>query len=463
MNLPPKVKKYLSKSPEIKKWKLSTNIYDNISKIVVIPALAESNSLLKTLSSLAENGPDELSSTLVICVVNNRGPAVSSRKEIEDNQITLDYLKQLSSDIHSSPSSLGQDVELFTKVKESKVQIAFVDASTPGRELPEKGGVGLARKIGMDLSLKILDYDGEGPALIICLDADTLVEENYLAEIEHYFNSHDEGAAVVAFSHILPEDEEIRAAALSYELFLRYYELGLHYANSPYAYQTIGSTIVCRAKAYAAVGGMNRKRAGEDFYFLQNLAKYGPVGHIDGTTVYPSMRVSDRVPFGTGRKMGELAESADKSIPFYKPEIFRILKEFIFFLNSADLPGMNGSDALEACREINGALANYLDSKNFNDAWDKIRKNSKDNAQFRKNLHVWFDAFQTFKLAHHLRDNGYGSVAMLPAVSTLLSMAGLGDEALPIDKTQGLEAAEKLFAIMRGKTIGHINLPKNLT
>jgi hypothetical protein len=211
--------------------------------------------------------------------------------------------------------------------------------------------------------------------------------------------------------------------------------------------------MVCRAAAYAAVGGMNRKRAGEDFYFLQGLAKYGKVGHINATTVYPSMRISDRVPFGTGRKMGEMAESADKNIPFYNPEIFRILKGFIAFLSGADFQGMNGQDAFEACRAINGALADYLDSKKFNNAWDKIRKNSKDDVQFRKNLHVWFDAFQTFKLAHHLRDNGYGNAAMLPAISTLLSMAGREGEALPVDMAQDLEAAERLLAIMRGKAV----------
>lgn len=441
------IKKYLAKSPEIEKWQLSGKSYYHIDKVVVIPSLAESASLLKTLASLAVNGQAQLSSTLVICVVNNRCPAISSKEEIEDNSITLDYLANLSSRMET-PNSCP-DAESFNKVKESGMKVAFVDASTKGKELPDKGGVGLARKIGMDLALGCLNYNGDGLTLIICLDADTLVERNYLEEIDNYFNNYTNEAAVVAFKHILPDDKAHRAAAISYELFLRYYEAGLSFANSPYAYQTIGSTMVCRAGAYAAVGGMNRKQAGEDFYFLQGLAKYGKVGHINVTTVYPSMRISNRVPFGTGRKMGELAESANKNIPFYNPEIFRVLKEFIGFLNSANFQGMNGQDAFEACEAINGVLADYLHSKNFNEAWDKIKKNSKNTVQFRKNLHVWFDAFQTFKLVHHLRDNGYGSAFMLPAISTLLSMSGLKGEALPLDMIQDLEAAEKLLAIMR--------------
>lgn len=444
MNLPHNIKKYLSKSPEIKKWQLTFGTHELYERAIVIPALAESSSLLKTLVSLAVNGPKELASTLVICVVNNRQKGISSSEEIQDNGTTLAYLSNLV--LGTDPPNTCPAPEHFNKVKESGMKIAFIDASTPGNELPDKGGVGLARKIGMDLAVGCLNYDSEGTTLLICLDADTLVESNYLAEIGCYFASHDKGAAVVAFSHILPEEDESRASAIAYELFLRYYEAGLTFAGSPYAYQTIGSTIVCRASAYTAIGGMNRKRAGEDFYFLQNLAKYGNIGHINATAVHPSMRISDRVPFGTGRKMGELAESDDKNIPFYNPEIFRVLKSFIQFLNSASAHTMNGKDALDTCREINALLSDYLLSKNFSASWDNIKKNSRDDGQFKKNLHVWFDAFQTFKLTHHLRDNGYGTIAMLPAIRELFVMAGLEYQSLTS------YSPEKLLKFIQGNT-----------
>jgi len=52
--------------------------------------------------------------------------------------------------------------------------------------------------------------------------------------------------------------------------------------------------IACTAQAYIAVGGMVRRQAGEDFYFLQKLAKRGPIHEIADTTVRPSPRRSDR-------------------------------------------------------------------------------------------------------------------------------------------------------------------------
>jgi len=59
----------------------------------------------------------------------------------------------------------------------------------------------------------------------------------------------------------------------------------LQQAGSPYAYHTIGSAFACRAEAYIAAGGMNRRHAAEDFYFLQQLAKCMQDENIDVTAL----------------------------------------------------------------------------------------------------------------------------------------------------------------------------------
>ena len=49
--------------------------------------------------------------------------------------------------------------ELIDQIKLSGLQIGYIDVSSPGKEMDEKnGGVGLARKIGMDEALKIFKY-----------------------------------------------------------------------------------------------------------------------------------------------------------------------------------------------------------------------------------------------------------------------------------------------------------------
>ena len=60
----------------------------------------------------------------------------------------------------------------------SGLNIGFVDAASAGKELPQKdAGVGLARKIGMDLALLIFDYDPPGKKILVCLDADCTVDK----------------------------------------------------------------------------------------------------------------------------------------------------------------------------------------------------------------------------------------------------------------------------------------------
>ena len=116
---------------------------------------------------------------------------------------------------------------------------------------------------------------------------------------------------IVAYEHQMPSDDIEQAAICSYEIFLRYWVLGLQYARSPYAFHSIGSTIVTTADGYLAVRGMNRREAGEDFYFLNKLAKTGPIRQIRETVVYPSARISRRVPFGTGAAVEKIVSGTN--------------------------------------------------------------------------------------------------------------------------------------------------------
>jgi len=74
---------------------LRTVSTEGVERVVVIPALAESSSLFRTLAGIAGNPSDELAKTLVLCVVNNHRPPLAAPEEIRDNQLTLDILKEL--------------------------------------------------------------------------------------------------------------------------------------------------------------------------------------------------------------------------------------------------------------------------------------------------------------------------------------------------------------------------------
>lgn len=449
MKYPPYVEKYLKRDAR-GPWSLAFLPPEPVEAAIVIPSLAERDNLFQTILSLVRNRNVDFRSFLLVCVINNRPAGVARQEDILNNADTMRYLHYLAGWGQASciPESILSPADA-EEIRGSGLSITYVDASTAGKEMPPKGGVGLARKIGMDLALTVFDYEKEGKRLIICLDADSLVDENYLYEISLFFRENKSEAAVISFSHVLPDNRRRLSAIACYEIFLRYYRVGLQFVGTPYAYHTVGSTMVCRAKSYTAIGGMNRKEAGEDFYFLQKLAKYSGIGEIKTTTVYPSARVSDRVPFGTGRKMGEMAHCDDEFFPFYDPRSFQVLRDFIVLMRDAvQEGGREGRALLEECRKIEPLLADYLDSKHFDSVWEKLVKNSPNQEKLLRSFHEWFDAFSIFKIFHYLRDNGYSEVNMFQAVGSLMKMMKVN---FPFNNVEGenCDNAVELLQFMR--------------
>jgi hypothetical protein len=371
------ISRYLCTRAITAPWRIEGNSRTDFAGAVVIPALAESENLFATLDSLASNPAEHLALFLVVVVVNHREDAVSEDKT--DNRLTLERLGH-----YAAASSLA---------------LSWINAAAPGLELPVKGGgVGLARKIGFDLALTRLDYRKD--PLLLSLDADTLVQSDYLPVVSAQFRSTGAGGAVIPFRHREEGPAEQQAAIRRYELFLRHYVLGLRLAQSPYAFHTVGSAMACRAIDYARAGGMNRRTAGEDFYFLQQLAKTSGIVALRGTTVHPSPRPSARVPFGTGRSVARQMAGEKSAVMFYRPECFRILGAWLAkvmekWRNSAP-------ELLEEAEAICPGLSDFLTGADFARTWAQLQRNHRSKEAFSRAFHGWFDALRTLRFIHFL-------------------------------------------------------------
>ena len=238
---------YLRKRGAKGPWELSPIPIHEFQNIVIIPAYAESEHIGYTLDSLSQCEVDSFDDIMVVVVVNNETDAPPHI--IDNNQQTL--------------SNLNKRNDPFF--------VAVIDASLEGMSIPKKhAGVGMARKIGMDLALEFANPE----TLLYCLDADSLVSPTYFSEVQSHFILNDSVAAVVGFSHIKNKTPNLEKAIRQYELFLRNTAMKLKDAGSPFGYVAMGSTIICRAHAYISIGGMPRRKATEDFYFLQEFAKF---------------------------------------------------------------------------------------------------------------------------------------------------------------------------------------------
>jgi hypothetical protein len=390
---------------------------------VVIPSLAESKRLFDTLAGLAANPSDSLGKFLVIVVVNHRQDAPEADKR--DNLLTLDRLEKL----HQT----GGDLRL-----------AWVDAASPGLEFPlREGGVGLARKIGMDLALECL-HEATPDPILVCLDADTLVQPDYLPALLGHFARTEAGGAVIPFSHQPGDGPKEEEAIIFYELYLRSYVLGLSMAGSPYAFHTVGSAMACRASGYAKAGGMNKRLAGEDFYFLQQLKKTSKVEQLRGTMVHPSPRPSHRVPFGTGRTVSKVLSGESDAITFYQPVCYRLLAAWLDLVTHS--LHSNGKEIMNQARSLSPHLADYLETQRFAASWDRLRSTHRTEPSLLKAFHDWFDAFRTMQLIHHLSATAFPRGRANDSLPQLLAWGGLEPATEPLRQLEILRRRENLSA-----------------
>jgi len=301
--------------------------------------------------------------------------------------------------------------------------VLLVDRFSEAYKLPTKGGVGHARKVGVDLAASLIHRRRICSSWIHCTDADVQLPESYFSCIDQKNNISLKNAALIyPFHHNDDEgnakNREVILATQLYELSLRYYVAGMRFAGSPYAFHTIGSTMAVNADHYARVRGFPKRAAGEDFYLLNKLAKVGSVLELgagpDCKPIVIESRRSDRVPFGTGAAVNKITDLADpvKDFRFYHPVVFELLQLWLQSLTtiwesgSSDLTvsifALKTGDPDQSRKRQ--ALLDGLKKIKTGQALEHAFRQSKNPEQFARQMHTWFDAFRTLKLIHHLRD-----------------------------------------------------------
>ena len=273
--------------------------YTHIS--VAVPLLAERDNLPLLLERLRRQ---TYSHFTLYCCVNN----IEGGYGYEENQACLALLRE----VHDLP-------------------VVIIDRSSQGCGWTGKRkGVGWARKLLFEQIMKEHNDD----ELVVSLDADTDIDDNYLEAVVDTMNTHpDCNAFSVPYYHPLNHDEALDRPMLRYECYMRHYLLGLLRIGSPYAFTALGSAMVFPIWAYRRVGGITPLQGGEDFYLLQKFAKTGSLVlqfvepySAQGMVVRPQGRISSRVPFGTGPAIAKGIAAMEDSYPFYSDEGFAAVK-----------------------------------------------------------------------------------------------------------------------------------------
>lgn len=370
---------------------------------VVIPSLNEFPRILDTFLSL------EKSASFV-------------KKHNFESKIKIGIINVVNNRASHSDAIKQNNAQLLLHLK-NKNQIDFenaqifylpIDATKEGVQISEKDGVGLARKIGLDFAYLCTCANSNKTKLIACMDSDTLVEENYFsALIDSFFIGTKKApvAGVTDFTHRKDGSQIENDTIVIYENYLKRHSQKLKQAKSPWFPVALGPTIVCTAEIYASCGGMNKKTAGEDFYFLQSILKVCPKEKfcfID-TKVLPSARISDRVPFGTGAAIKGFVDGTKKIVDF-PDEFFEILKKWILLAEEICAKAVKEKrscceELIDGAKKISSDLDFFLRGEKTKEVWNSLfAQNCKSEKNFIRAFHCWFDGLKTIRLFHTLED-----------------------------------------------------------
>ncbi|MCA1756763.1 MAG: glycosyltransferase family 2 protein [Bacteroidales bacterium] len=364
--------------------------------IVIVPAFAEPDiTLLLDSMAVAENTH---CNTEVIIGVN--APPGASLKQIEQNRESLANIDRWRK---SNPDPF--------------FSLLTVDA---GESSDPEWGAGMARKMLMDEALRRFNLSDYGDGVIVSLDGDCTVSSNYLSEIEKQFASQPPiSGAIIRFEHPLPEaDVDHQMAIAAYELHMRYHYQALKKCRMPSVYHTIGSAIAVRASAYVRAGGMSRKTAGEDFYFIQKLIPAGKIAEINTTTLFPSPRVSDRVPFGTGPTVASMLEKRTWQLLTWHPESYKP----IALLNDLvpRLYRMDDAATDSTLDELPAPMSMFLRESGWVQKVAEIRKNTAGEASFTVRFYRWFNMFRVIRYLNRVHNGIIWSKTGIDEAAALL-------------------------------------------
>ncbi|MDY0281834.1 MAG: hypothetical protein RBR35_14885 [Salinivirgaceae bacterium] len=372
---------------------------EQLSGLVVIPCYSEPD-IFKTLDSLRA-----CNFTCVIEVI-----------------VVVNYPETVNDTVTQANKSIFEQLEQYSANYSTHI-IQFKPIWL-GAVRKKFAGAGYARKIGMDEAVYRLNAVNNGNGFIASLDGDTLVEPNYISELESVFHGDSKTRQVVVpFCHPKEGVEvDLKRAITLYELYMRYFRLAMEHIGWPWSYHTVGSAFAVRASVYVEQGGMNKKNAGEDFYFLNKLFPLGGTEVLKNTMVYPAARLSARVPFGTGPAMKQIIES------HFNYEVYTLhsILDIQYFIDQhSGLYNTSETEVEQFMDNAPGNLSEFWKQSEFKTNVLECNSKSASKESFQKHLFRKFDAFQIVKYLNFAHEKHYVKSNVEIEFKALLTLKGM--------------------------------------
>jgi hypothetical protein len=365
-----------------------------LNYIIVIPAFCEPEIEQTLLSIYNQKEIAKLTEVIIVFNFSESDPQAIKEDNIKQHRLVSEWIS----------THTNQNIKFY----------AFIAENLPAKF----AGAGFARKIAMDMAVKRFNTIDNPSGILLSVDADTILPNDYLLKIDLYCNKNKNiNTLIFNFEHEISGrkySSKVYQAITQYELHLRYFKHMLEYIRFPYSYYTIGSCFGIRAGLYSNVGGMSKRKAGEDFYFLHKVFPFEHVHFFKDIVLNPSSRPSWRVPFGTGPEIRKLISSPAPKLETYHPDSFEALKKFLCIA-----PSFYESDKYSIEEKVvllNDCLVKFLKLNNYLEKILEIKKNSASQESYNKRFLNWVNAFFIIKFLNYSKEKCFPSLSIIPAI-----------------------------------------------
>ncbi|MGR3810371.1 hypothetical protein [Jiulongibacter sp. NS-SX5] len=336
---------------------------------VCIPAYKELF-VIKTLNSLAQCTPP-LGKVNISVFVNGSERDESSIRKINEDAFT--------------------EIEEWIANYDGHFQVeVFKDFEIPA----DKHHVDFSRKRLADKALLDLQKEGK-EGVMVFLDADCTVNQEYLKEISAFFNETDFKAGALHIEHPVSDARKDRKI-IEYELSLRYLVEMKRWTGITAAVLSLGSAMACTSQAYIEKGGMLNVDSSNST-FLEKFARGEQCGKIVKAVVYPSARRSDRVANGTGSMMLNYAEEEFYRLKVAHPRSFEILREFLL-----QVPGMYQHEV--NVNALYPGLQRFMLVNKIKDQLRMFKEVSSSTEEFTNSVYSYFDCQMYLRYLEFMSD-----------------------------------------------------------
>lgn len=279
-------------------------------------------------------------------------------------------------------------------------------------------GLSMARKVGLDEALRRMDTASHEGILVLS-SADVRYSRSYFVAVcQALLNNQIPGACYSQFQYSgAGEPDAVKQAAVLYELYLHYLNVGASLCGFPYPLVIPAPAISLTATAYIKSGGYAATYNEQSTAFVARLNELGNFKRIPQVQVTLLARNEVRPGSEAARTIARMSRRNRSRLYVPHPNGFALLYRLL-----SSLPELYLAEHLKLRQvaDLGAPVQRYFDKLFFDEHIAKLRQNSRHLASFQERFFQWFNAARVMQFLKFLSDEIHPPMHVEHSLTVLL-------------------------------------------